>query len=258
MTSTYTKIRVNETHDGQVIELVLNSPKGNVLDRQMMTELTQAVSAAGMNRRVKALVFRGEGDHFSFGASVAEHTKALVPDMLRVFRALFVRLIDRKIPLIAVVKGQCLGGAMELISLCHWVYCSEAAAFGQPEIVLGVFPPVAALILPRKIGQMAADDLVLTGRTISATEAMKLGLVTGVSSDPDLEVEMLLEKHILPRSAASLRYAAEASRYEMHQALIHHLETLETIYVKELMETADANEGINAFLEKRKPTWKNA
>ncbi|MFQ5706602.1 MAG: enoyl-CoA hydratase-related protein [bacterium] len=244
-------------YDQQVLRLTLNAPKGNVLDKEMMTELSQAIQQEGQRPSVKALVFQGAGDHFSFGASVADHQKEFVAEMLTIFHQLMRALIETSKPMFALVRGQCLGGGLELAAFCHWIFAAEDAKFGQPEIKLAVFPPVASLILPFRIGQAAADDLVLSGRSISAEEAQQLGLVHSVSSDPAKDLEAFLSEHIFPKSPVALKYAAKSSRYEMYQAFLRNIKAVEKIYVEELMATRDANEGIQAFLEKRKPIWKN-
>jgi len=253
----FKKIRADFKNDDQVLALTLNSPKGNVLDREMMLELIQALDQQGRASSIKALVLQGAGDHFSFGASVPEHQKEFAPHMLATFHDLFRTLIASNKPCLALVRGQCLGGGFELAMFCHWIFAAEDAKFGQPEINLAVFPPVASLILPHLVGQSTADDLVLSGRSITAPEAKQLGLVYSISADPQATVDEFLFKHILPKSAAALQFAARASRYEMHQTFLRNIAALEKIYVQELMETDDANEGIRAFMEKRKPLWKN-
>jgi cyclohexa-1,5-dienecarbonyl-CoA hydratase len=253
----FKKIKLDFKNDSQVLTLTLNAPKGNVLDREMMIALIAAIKEQGNAPSTKALVFQGEGGHFSFGASVPEHQKEFAPQMLATFHDLFRTLIAVNKPCIALVRGQCLGGGFELAMFCHWIFAAEDAKFGQPEINLAVFPPVASLILPHLIGQSAADDLVLSGRLITAPEAKQNGLVYSVSADPQAALDEFLAKHILPKSAAALQFAARASRYEMHQAFLKNIQALEKMYVQELMETADANEGIKAFMEKRNPVWKN-
>ncbi len=251
------KINLNDSHDGQVLTLTLNAPKANILDKEMMTELTQAVQEEGQRPSVKALVFQGEGEHFSFGASVPEHQKEFVGEMLTTFHQFFRTLIEISKPTFALVRGQCLGGGLELAAFCNWIFASEDAMFGQPEIKLAVFPPVASLVLPHRIGQSAADDLVLSGRSIPAQEAKQLGLVHSISSEPEKELSEFISKHILSKSAVALQFAAKSSRFEMHQAFLKNIEAVEKMYVQELMETEDANEGIRSFMEKRKPVWKN-
>jgi cyclohexa-1,5-dienecarbonyl-CoA hydratase len=251
------KIQQKTSHDGQVAELTLCAPKGNVLDRQMMAELTRAIAATAARDEVKALVFRGEGSHFSFGASVEEHRKELVPEMLDTFHGLLRSLIESGKPALALVQGQCLGGGLELVSLCHWIFAAPAARFGQPEINLAVFAPAASLILPHRVGQSAADDLLLSGRSITAEEACRIGLVHEVAEDPSAALDEHLVRHLLPKSATALRFAARASRHEMHRAFLENIGSLESTYVRELMETRDANEGIQAFLDKRPAVWEN-
>lgn len=253
----FKKIRLAFTHENQILTITLNAPRGNVLDREMMAELVQAMAEQGRAASVKALVLQGEGDHFSFGASVPEHQKELAPLMLKTFHDLFRALIASNKPCMALVRGQCLGGGFELAMFCHWLFAATDAKFGQPEINLAVFPPVAALILPHLVGQSAADDLVLSGRVITAPEAKQMGLVYSVSADPQAVLEEFLAQHIMPKSATALQFAARASRYVMHQTFLRNIGELERMYVQELLATADANEGIKAFMEKRKPVWKN-
>ncbi|MFQ5754009.1 MAG: enoyl-CoA hydratase-related protein [bacterium] len=253
----FNKIKLDFLHDKQVLQLTLNAPKGNILDAEMMTELTQAIQQEGPKPSVKALIFQGEGEHFSFGASVPEHQKELVGEMLATFHQLFRTLIEISKPTFALVRGQCLGGGFELAAFCNWIFATEEAMFGQPEIKLAVFPPIASLILSYRIGQSTADDLILSGRSIYAHVAKHLGLVFSISTQPEKELDEFITKHILPKSAVALQFAVKASRFEMHQAFLKHIDVVEKMYVQELMASEDANEGIRAFMEKRKPVWKN-
>jgi len=254
---TYDKIKTELLYDGQVLRVILNVPKGNVLDNPMMTDVMSAVREEGRAAAVKAVVFQGAGDHFSFGASVPEHTKELVGDMLKTFHNLMRILLELSKPMFALVRGQCLGGGLELAAFCNWIFASEEALFGQPEIKLAVFPPVASLILPHRIGQSAADDLVLSGRSITASEAKDLGLVHSIAPDPEKALNQFIVEHILPKSTVALQFAVKSSRYEMYQHFLRNIEAVEKMYVQELMSTKDANEGIQAFMEKRKPEWQN-
>lgn len=255
--SDFKKIRVALTHDQQILTITLNDPKANVLDKQMMTEIIRILSNEGTNPFVKAIVFTGEGEHFSFGASVHEHRKEAVADMLRIFHKMLRILIKTGKPMFALVRGQCLGGGLELASFCHWIFASPNAMFGQPEINLAVFPPVASLILPHRVGQTHADDLILSGRSITATEAREIGLVHAISDDPESQLNEFISKFILPKSRTALEFTANTARFEMYQAFLKNIDAVEARYVQELMETEDANEGITAFLEKRKPVWQN-
>ena len=251
------KIHVTREFDDAVLRISLATPPGNILDAATMAEITACLKQHANDNNIKAIVFEAQGKHFSFGASVEEHQKDQAPKMIRDFHGLFKTLLSTGFVTIAVVQGQCLGGAMELVSFCNFIFCDETAKFGQPEIQLGVFPPVAAVLLPGVIGQLRADDLVLTGRTIDATTAQSWGLVHQVCQNPKEDLASFLERTILPKSAESLRHANKAVRRDWYRQLAAKLDLMETAYVQELMETEDANEGIRSFLEKRKPAWKN-
>jgi len=252
------KIIKEELFDGQVVRLTFNAPKANVLDGEMMAELQSGLGEISPD--VKLIQFTGAGDHFSFGASVAEHTKENAPEMLRRFHELFKTMINLSIPTMALVSGQCLGGGMELAIFCNFLFLDETARMGQPEINLGVFAPPASLILPLKVGQTKADDLLLTGRSMKAEEVMQSGLGTKLFDDRQTMLERAdawVGKHILPKSASSLRFANRAARTVFNKTLSATLDELAEIYTTKLMETHDANEGIRSFLEKRKHRWKN-
>ena len=255
------KIKASYTHDNSVARIVFDDGKGNVLDHVMMQELQELFNSFAKNIDLKLLVFEGAGKHFSFGASVEEHKKDSAAAMLKGFHQLFYSLRDLSIPTVAKISGQCLGGGLEVALMCNILFADKTAKLGQPEVVLGVFPPPASILLPEKIGFARAEELLITGRTISADEAKALGLVNELFADKEtMEAELVkwIEMHIVPKSASSLRFAIKASRAKLNHVITNFLPQLESMYVKQLMETHDANEGINAFLEKRKPVWKNS
>jgi cyclohexa-1,5-dienecarbonyl-CoA hydratase len=254
------KILTESLHDGQVVRLTLNAPKANVLDAEMMTDLKKALDDSGRQPDVKLLQFIGAGDHFCFGASVAEHVREKAPGMLKQFHGLFYTLADLAIPTAALVSGQCLGGGMELALMCNFIFVDRSAKLGQPEINLGVFAPPASVILPLKVGQSKADELLLSGMTISAEDAVKSGLVCDLFDDREsmlAGVDLWVEKHILPKSASSLKHAVRAARMEFNSSVRARLKDQEKLYIDELMATHDANEGIQSFLERRQPKWQN-
>ncbi len=256
----YRLIQCEELFDASVIKIVLNSPKANIMEAAMLEEISHALAGVAADKNLKLLVFEGSGKHFSFGASVQEHTKDKAAMMLRAFHAVFYELVKLAVPTMAVVRGQCLGGGMELALFCNFIVADSTAFFGQPEIVLGVFPPPASVMLPLKVGQSHADDLTLTGRSIDATEAYRIGLVNLLIPEGQDAWEVAsawIEKQILPKSASCLRIANQAVRGAFFRAIREDLPRMEGLYLKELMETCDGSEGINAFLEKRKPQWKN-
>lgn len=254
------KIQFDYTHENSVARIILNAPKANVLDNIMMTELIEVLTSFKTNKNLKAITFEGAGDHFSFGASVEEHKRENAAEMLRTFHNIFYKLAELSIPSIAKISGQCLGGALELCLMCNIIFADKTAKLGQPEISLGVFPPPASILLPMKIGSARAEELLISGRSISAEKAYSFGLLNDVFDDKNSmnsAVDEYIAKYILPKSASSLRYGVNASRVFMYHIIHKFLPALEDMYVNKLMQTEDAEEGIVSFLEKRIPVWKN-
>ena len=246
--------------EGRTAVVTLDRPPLNVLDLPMMRELARALTT--VTPGCDFVVFQGAGSKaFSAGAEVSDHTPDRIAAMLGAFHGVFRQLSRVNCITIAAVHGHCLGGGMELATFCDFVVATESAQFGQPEIKLGCFPPIALITLPQLVGMRAALDLILTGRTISAREAKELGLVTRVVADDTLAyaVEALLDE--LGRlSPAVLRLSRRAlgrawgkgSQEEFERQLGE----MEQFYLGELMRTEDAREGVRAFLEKRTPVWK--
>jgi cyclohexa-1,5-dienecarbonyl-CoA hydratase len=254
------KLRLEYTHNGAVANIILDDGKGNVLDNTMMNEMLELFAEFKQNKDIKLITFQGEGKHFSFGASVPEHTKDLAPLMLQTFHKLFFEIIEMSIPTMAKISGQCLGGGMELALACNLMFADKTAVLAQPEIILGVFPPPASVMLPLKIGNARAEEILLTGRNVKAEEGERIGLLNRVYENKDelnAGAEEWITKNIIPKSASSLKYGVKASRVVFNYIMSNKLPYLEELYVKQLMETNDANEGINSFLEKRTPAWEN-
>lgn len=254
------KIKLYYSYHGAVANILLDDGKGNVLDNIIMLDILECFKIFKQNKDLKLITFQGEGKHFSFGASVPEHIRELAETMLKTFHQLFFGIMEMGIPTMAKISGQCLGGGMELAIMCNFVFADKSAKMGQPEIVLGVFPPPASIILPEKIGLARAEEILLTGRSIDAEEAYRIGLIHQLFDDKaalNTGVEEWIEKNIVPKSASSLRYGVKASRIKFNHVFNNFLQQLENIYIRQLMETHDANEGINAFLEKRQPVWAN-
>jgi len=252
---TLKKVRVERRHDGALWHVTLDAPKGNVLDSALTAELTGIFGVAALETGLKAIVLTAAGKHFSFGASVEEHRPEKAAAMLADFHGLFRQIAQSGVPVLVAVRGVCLGGGLELVSFCQRIFAHPGSSFGQPEIALGVFAPVASAILADRIGRGGADDLLLTGRTVKCDEARELRLVDAVEEDPEAAAFAWAEKHFLPRSASSLRLATRASRLEFLLRFDGFIEDLERMYLDELMATKDATEGIEAFLEKREPNW---
>ncbi len=248
-------VRVERRAEGRVLHLLLDAPKGNVLDEPMLRALAAAVDAHAGDPALRAIVLEGAGKHFCFGASVAEHARPRAAAMLERFHGFFRQLAAVAVPTVAIVRGACLGGGLELAAFASFVFASPDASFGQPEIKLAVFPPMASLLLPWRVGGGRALALCVAGRTIGAAEAQAMGLVHEVAGDPAAAAERFIAEELLPKSGPSLRFAERAARVELLRLLRDALPELERLYLGELMATPDANEGIAAFLEKRPPRW---
>lgn len=244
--------------DGAIWRITLATPKANILDAEKLGILSEIFGRASEDRGLKVIVLEGEGPHFSFGASVEEHLPGRFQPMLEKFHGLFHRMLDTSVVTLAAVRGQCLGGALELASFCQRVFASPDARLGQPEIVLGVFAPVASVALAERIGRSRAEDLCLSGTPIDAEEAWRIGLVDEIAPDPFEAALVYARTRMLPRSASSLRIAARALRAASADRFRRDLAAVELLYARELMRTADAHEGLQAFLEKRNPTWRNS
>ena len=242
--------------DGRTAWITLDRPPLNILDIPMMEALRAALERA--LPKSDFVIFQGAGPKaFSAGAEIADHVPKRVKKMLSAFHASFRLLAKADCVTIAAVHGYCLGGGMELATFCDFVLATESARFGQPEIKLGCFPPVAMATLPQLIGMRAAAYLILTGHQISATEAQRLGLVTRVV--PDHELPNALDKllgDLRALSPAVLRLTRK-TLWRLHAAdFAKQLKEVERVYLSGLMKTHDAQEGIRAFLEKRQPIWK--
>ncbi len=254
------KIQLEYLYENSVARIILDDGKGNVLDDIMMNELITTLTSFKENKDIKLVTFEGAGKHFSFGASVEEHTKENALKMLSTFHKIFQTIVELYIPTLAKISGQCLGGGLELALVCNFMFADKSAKLGQPEIILGVFAPPASIMLPLKIGNAKAEELLICGKIFSADEAKNLGLLNEVYEDKasmEINVEQWIANNILPKSASSLKYATRAARASFDYFMNKNLDLFRDLFVNELMETEDANEGIVSFLEKRKPVWKN-
>ena len=250
-------VEVDEIEAGAIWRVVLATPKANILDTAKVEVLTDIFRRAQNNLSLKAILIEGEGPHFSFGASVEEHLPEKVETMLRGFHGLFYTMLDSAVVTLAAVRGQCLGGGLELVSFCHRVFVAPDAKLGQPEIVLGVFAPVASVILADRVGRGHAEHLCLSGRSITAEEALSIGLADEIAEDPTEAAFAFARQYLLPRSASSLRMAVRALRSGFSERFRDRLAETERLYLQELMATRDATEGLRAFLERREPQWKD-
>ncbi len=246
--------------DGGVARLTLNKPPVNVLDIAMMREINTALEGLAGDPAIKVLVFEAaEGSKaFSAGVDVSDHTADKVDEMIEVFHRIFRQLDALEIPTVAVVGGAALGGGCELVLFCDMIVASEKASFGQPEIQVGVIPPIAVVALPGIVGPKKALEMVLIGDRIRAAEAERVGLVNKVV--PPEELRAAADEFVgklTKLSGAVLRLTKRAVRIGSTGSFADGLVAVEELYLGPMMETEDAHEGLAAFMERRAPVWKN-
>ncbi len=246
-----------ELKDG-VGRIGLNRPPLNVLNIAMMQEIQAALRQAQSAAETRVIVISAAGRMFSAGVDIAEHTPDLMERMLDAFHGIFRLMADGEVPTVAVVQGHALGGGCELACFCDVIVAAQGVKFGQPEVAVGVFPPVAAALFPHLIGGRKAAELILTGEAIVAEEAYRIGLVNVVVPADHLAAEAdRLVGRLTDKSAAVLRMAKRALRIGISNGFDQALPAIETIYTGALMGLEDASEGLRAFLEKRKPVWQH-
>jgi cyclohexa-1,5-dienecarbonyl-CoA hydratase len=249
--------RLMVTLQPPVARVILAKPPVNVIDVPMMEELLVALEQIETRNDIGAVIFAGSDRAFSTGVDVKAHTPDKVRDMLVKFHSVIRALANTHKVTIAAVRGNCFGGGAEIAAICDLVFTTDTASWGFPEITLGCFPPVAAVVLSAIVGQKRAADLVLTGRRITGEEAMRIGLAN--EAVPEDELSELVDEtaeRLAKLSPASLAltkkalYAWDAIHFDKGLA------RAEQIYLDELMKLDDAREGIQAFMEKRAPVWK--
>lgn len=258
MTDVYQHIRFRI--EERVGRISFARPPLNIFTIAMMREVDRALTECMSERDMVAVVFDAlKGSRsFSAGVSVEEHQPETVYQMLESFHNVFRTLEQLAKPALAVVDGSALGGGCELVAGCDIVITSSRSKFGQPEIRLGVFPPVASVLMPRVVGERRARELVLTGEIFDAQEAARMGLVNHVVEAEQLEAKLqeVLSK-LREMSAPALEMTRRALDAARGRPFLEALDKVEDLYLNELMRTEDALEGVRAFMEKRKPEWRN-
>ncbi len=243
--------------DDSLLRLRLARPKANLVDAAMIAALDHALSDHASNPNISCVLLDAEGPHFSFGASVEEHLPGQCADMLSSLHGLIIKMIEYPVPILAAVQGQCLGGGLEVVCGASQIFAATDAKFGQPEIKLAVFAPAASCLLPERIGQANAEDLLFSGRSISAEEALRMGLVQAVDQSPETAALDWFDENLAQLSSSSLRFAVRAARLQSLGRIKEKIAQVERLYIDELMKTHDALEGLTAFVEKRTTNWKN-
>lgn len=244
-------------HDQTRAAFTLRGPKGNIITAAMVHALRAALEAVSQNPHLKLITLEGSGADFSFGASIPEHAPDRIAEVLPAMHRLILDLLEAPAATAAIARGRCLGGGFELALACDFIFASDDAHLGLPEIDLGVFPPAGAALLPLRVGVARATSAILTGATRTAAEWYDAGLVEFVSSGGSLQgdVDAWFARCLAPKSAAAIRHAAAAARHRLLLGARETLPALESLYLHDLMNTSDAVEGIRAFLEKRPPRW---
>jgi cyclohexa-1,5-dienecarbonyl-CoA hydratase len=243
--------------DGKLLRLRLTRPKANIIDGEMILAFGDALDTYVRRPELLGVLIDAEGPHFSFGASVEEHLPGHYAMMLAGLHALIVQMLAYPVPVLVAVRGQCLGGGLEFACAASMIFASPDSFFGQPEIKLGVFAPAASCLLHERIGRAAAEELLFSGRSITAREAHALGLVQAVSDDPESAAIAWFERYLADKSAAALRCAVRAARIDYVDRVRANLAHVEALYRDDLMSTHDAVEGLKAFIAKRPPRWEH-
>jgi cyclohexa-1,5-dienecarbonyl-CoA hydratase len=248
-------ISVELERDNRLLRLSLNRPPANIIDATIVAAVQTALDKHMERHDLTAVLLTSLGPNFSFGASVEEHLPEQCEQMLSSLHRLFLSLLAFPLPVLVAVRGFCLGGGLELAVCGHLLFAAPDAKFGQPEIRVGVFAPVASCLLPERIARAHAEDLLLSGRNIEAREAVRIGLINGIADDPDAAALEYFDKQLAGHSASTLRHAVWAARAELVERVKRNLAIIEKRYLQELMSSNDAVEGLHAFLEKRPPRW---
>jgi cyclohexa-1,5-dienecarbonyl-CoA hydratase len=241
----------------RVSRITVDRPPLNVLDIPLLRELDATLASCAKESRTDVLVIQGAGQRaFSAGVDIRDHTRKNVPEMLDVVHGVIRKLLAVPQVTIAAVQGVCFGGGCELATCCDFVLASEDSSFATPEIQVGCYPPVALARFSSLIGYHRAAEVILTGRRFSAREALDMGLISRVLPGDQLDagVESLLEE-LLGKSGAVLRVTVKGLRELSLEGFSAALTRSEQLYREELLRTQDVEEGIRAFVEKRKPRW---
>lgn len=242
-----------------LVTIEISRPPHHVLNIPLMADMGKAIQFASSDRNAKALVITAVGDKmFSAGVDVMDHTPDKVVEMIDTFHGMLKQLLSCPIPTIAVLNGSAMGGGCELAIACDMILANDEVKIGQPEIKLGVFPPIAAILLPKMTSMNKAMELLLGGCLITAEEACQIGLINHVYPQASFAADCRsFVDQFLSLSRVALIYTKRAIREASGKPFLEALFNVEQIYLKELMVTADAVEGLRSFMEKHKPVWSN-
>ena len=243
----------------RLLTVTWDRPPLNVLDIVLVRELGEILERCAADPTIDVVVLQGQGQKaFSAGVDIKDHTKDKVPEMLDVVHGVIRRLLSLPQVTIAAVRGACLGGGCEVASVCDFIVASEESSFATPEILVGCYPPVALARFASLIGYHRAAEMILTGRRFSAREAQAMGFINRVFADDELDVGLQnLVDELLSKSGAVMRLTLKGLRELSLRDFAAALKRSEQIYCDELLQTADVEEGVQAFLQKRPPQWRH-
>ncbi len=250
-------LEIRRERNGRLSRLRLNRPKANVIDAEMIAALDAAFAGVAENPDILAVLLDHAGAHFSFGASVEEHLPERCAAMIEALHALIKRMLACPVPILVAVRGQCLGGGLEVAMAGSLIFVAPDAMLGQPEIKLAVFAPAASCLLPRLVARCHAEDLLYSGRGVSGARAAEIGLAASAAVDPEAAALAYFDDHLAGLSASTLHLAVEAARGGFRDEVAADLDRVETLYLETLMRTHDAVEGLKAFVEKRPARWEH-
>jgi len=240
------------------LDIIIDNPPVNILTGAVMKEMIELLNQTKDDKSIRVVVLKGAGKAWSAGADVSEHMPDQFEGMLDVFGELCELIRTFPVPTIAGVGGLCLGGGCEVAGMCDFIVASEKAKFGQPEIKVGVFPPVALAHFVAKLGYSSSIELILSGDIFNAEESFQMGLVSKLTTAETLdEVIDALTVRFTGNSRIVMELSKSAALLSLARMPKESAKFVDEIYRKQLMSTNDAVEGLNAFLEKRKPEWKD-
>lgn len=256
------KVSVDILEGGALMRVTFEKDKGNILTAALMRQLDSTLAEHANDKNLKMVTLEGAGKNFSFGASIEEHQKDRAPELLETFHGLVRRIVKYPLPVAAVVRGRALGGGFEVALACRFVFTEAHSSFSCPEIKLGVVPPVLAALGPQRVGFAWTQRLLLGAMTLEAKTAHELGFVTEIAAegtDPYDNCLAWYRHYFADLSAFTLRQATDAVRIGAGttELIGERLARIEKLYIERLLPSHDGNEGLAAFLEKRKPEWRN-
>lgn len=257
LTLTGSPLTVGTERDRRLLRLTLARPRANLVDIAMSDAVRAGLAAHRDDAGLLAVLIDHDGPHFSYGASIPEHLPDRCAEMLKGFHACIRAMVEFPLPILVAIRGFCLGGGLELAAAGTFLFAAPDATLGQPEIRLAVFAPAASVLLPERIGQARAEELLLTGQTLTGTEAAAIGLVTRAGPDPDAAARKWFDDYFADKSGPALRAATAAARRGYAARVADKLAWVERHYLDVLMAHEDPVEGLRAFMEKRPPAWRH-